>query len=178
MNIYVDNSIISGIVRHDWDKKFNDEIAWERIRDHELVNMVVSSVTYKEINGADSEIKKDLLKIADGFKCIQLPTLSYGNVPFGQSRGSTQDPSLTQLRKIFTPLVKKDSAPKLENARGKALTNDADHIYRAYSSGCDYFLTVDRKAIKRYLKNQKKVKNYIGKMEIIDPPALWNLLDS
>lgn len=191
MRIYLDTVILNKIVNHAWDPKCKDAESFDRI--WKLIptdSFRVSQKTLEEINNTgeeQEEHKYKVLKIYENMKKISLPnSLSYsgGLVKFGGA-SSTQDIVLTKLINLLyseSEYYKRKVLSVIQitegRKRGKMITNDAFHVYYAYTGGCDFFLTIDRKLIKRYIRHKPEVDSIIFPMKIGDPQALLNILIS
>jgi hypothetical protein len=162
--IYIDTCVLSSIRNLDW--KDTDRDALDLISDLEGVMMMTSQKTLDEFKNSKDKNLMVALKLI--YKIISKtptrPSMSYGGwgsgswgaVPFGG--GSTQDPKLTKLRSIFKQV-------------------DASHIYEASESGCNYFLTTDRKTILNKYKSRKtEIDAFVGGLRIVDPVELLKLI--
>lgn len=161
IKVYVDACILSAISRLDWEDVDRD--ALDTLCDLDNIDLTTSRKSLDEFlnyKGRDLRVALKLIyKIIN--KTPSRPSLSYsggwGSAPWGTMSwggGSTQDIKRTKLREIFDLI-------------------DADHIYEASESNCQYFLTLDRKTIlKRYSKRKTEVDSLIGNMRIVSPTDL------
>jgi hypothetical protein len=168
LRIYIDTCIINRIVdtKHISEDEAN---AIDEITDFENTTFVTSKKAHQEIIKTSGIKRRSMLKLA--YKLIdKIPTTSlfnavpggFGAVGFGES-GFGGDAYETNI--IFK---------QLNNIFDK---DDADHIYQAHTSSCNYFLTSDVKTILKRLKDKEcKIKEIIGNLKIVSPQELLKLL--
>ncbi len=185
MKIYIDTVILNRIEDGLWDLK-EDSVSFKEILKLKTNFFWVSLKTKEEINNIKDEgHRKKVLDIYRSMKKISSPpssSYSSGLVRFG-SGFSTQDLDLTKLINLFyspSPYYKKKTLSVVQNKKGKMILNDVFHIYYAWKGSCDYFLTLDRKLIRKYHnpKIKHEVDRIVSPMKIVDPQTLLNLLIS
>jgi len=146
MKIYLDTCILSRLL--DLRVKDNQLDALESIASYEPAKLVTSPKTLEEFSKINNPKRRKSLIVL--FKIIEKvyavpPVREYSplfgdmpwGVPFGSS-GELVEPPYDGIRKIFDD-------------------NDASHVYFAYKSGCDYFLTLDQTTIVDVAKKMKRI---------------------
>lgn len=181
MKIYLDTVILNKMVDDLWKFK-EDRESFTKISKLKPDSFYVSqTITLQEIkNDPDPVHLNKVLKLYNNMKKISLPpSLSV------ISGFSNKDMDRIKLREIFTPDENKNPEPRenyvphFQNKRGKQITADADHIYYAWKSGCDYFLTIDRDSIiEKYHNNKSEVDKIISPMKIVVPPTFLSKITS
>lgn len=164
LRIYIDNSILSRSV--DGKLKKSDQATLNKFLKSTIVTFVYSLKTKEEIEATiNNETRIRINKTLQSLNNVELATwtsLSY------TSGYSSQDTERTELRKNFYDT----SRP---NARAEP-TNDGDHVYAAFKSNCDYFLTHDKKLFETSVKKKETLKALIGSLQIINLRALREIL--
>ncbi len=136
MKIYLDTCVLSRLV--DLRVKDNQLDALEFIASYEPVKLVTSLKTLEEFSKVENPRRRKSLVVL--FKVIEkvyavppvrpytplLGDMPWG-VPFGES-GELIEPPFDKLRTLFDD-------------------SDARHVYFAYKSDCDFFLTLDQTTI-------------------------------
>jgi len=166
MKIYLDTCVLSRLV--DLRVKDNQLDALESIASYEPAKLVTSPKTLEEFSKVNNPQRRKSLIVL--FKIIEkvyaIPPVRpyppmFGNmswgVPFRES-GELVEPPYDKLRTLFDD-------------------NDASHIYFAYKSDCDFFLTLDQTTIVDIArKNEKDVKTLLQPMKIVNPLELQTLI--
>lgn len=173
IKVYIDTSIIS---RH-FDARIKPPTAdaLEQIAksSRDQVSFVISTTVDREIENAADDARRALLlfvaRLSDRVE-VQPHQFAMRGMRFLTS-GQTQvrnwrdvihgeAPLYAELRKIFDE-------------------TDAEHIFRAIKSGCDYFLTLDHATIlDRIAPNQAAVDQLCGSLQIVSPHQLAARLPS
>ena len=166
--VYLDTCVLSNLLQNEIDDDQLD--ALDYIVDDKELELVTSNKTLDEFLNTPDDRRRKSLKVL--FKIIGkvyapphkrhysglVGDAPFGVVPMGGGSVTVVDGLSSGLCKIFDE-------------------NDAEHIYISKKSGCDYFLTLDRRTIlNRVARNQDKMDLMIGPMRVCDPVMLREYL--
>lgn len=166
MKIYLDTCVLSRLV--DLRVKDAQLDALEFIASYEPAKLVTSPKTLDEFSNVTNPKRRKSLIVL--FKIIEKvyaipPVTPYSplfgdapwGVPFGES-GELIEPPYDKLRTFFDD-------------------NDSSHIYFAYKSNCDFFLTLDQTTIVDVVrKDEKEVESFLQPMKIVNPIELKTII--
>lgn len=166
MKIYLDTCILSRLV--DLRVKDRQLDALEFVASYEPAQLVTSPKTLEEFSNVTNPKRRKSLIVL--FKIIEKvyavpPVRPYSplfgdapwGVPFGES-GELIEPPYDKLRTLFDD-------------------NDASHIYFAYKSNCDFFLTLDQATIVDVArKNEDELTTVLQPMQIVNPLELQAII--
>ncbi len=156
--IYLDTNILSRIP----DLKLSEEsaLAYEKLSQRDDIEFVTSAKTQQEINMTPNKSQASVLNFLYSlFRKTPMRVSEYsgvyGDAPFGCTTfgGGWTDPLFRQLKDIF----EKD---------------DAEHIFQATKSKCNYFLTLDKKSILNRVNSKLDKLNEICPNLVFTSPEL------
>ena len=164
-SVYLDTNIFSRIT----DLKISSQAAnaYRALADRQDIKLVTSPKTIQEIKQAPNKDRASVLHfIYSLFEKVPLQASEYSASISTASIGSTPiaggwtDPLYSELKKIFDP-------------------DDAEHIFQAAKSLCDYFLTLDKKSIlNRVENNQEKLAELCPSLVFVHPEVIIERLDN
>jgi predicted nucleic acid-binding protein len=164
MRVYLDTNVLSRVT--DLRLTAEDARALRLIGDAPNVSLVASSETRRELAKTPDAIRNQVLmflcslfsKVPDRIGEVSgcLGSAPLGRTPLG---GGWVDPSLRGLRAIFDP-------------------DDAQHIFVAAKSGCEFFMTFDQKTIlSRVRADPRRVEALRKGMRLVSPSELLSILE-
>ena len=167
IKVYLDTCVLSNIL----DEKINDENlkALNEICDYDFANLVTSKKTLEEFLNTKNDRTRFALKVfykiiskIPSENLITLEPALFGSFMFGEAcfNGSVEreDQLYTELKQIFS-------------------TSDAEHIFQATKSNCNFFLTLDYLTIlKRVSTNNQQLKTICPNLSFVDAVTLLDNL--
>jgi hypothetical protein len=161
----LDTNILSRIP----DLKLSEKSAraYEELSKRTDVKLVTSPKTSREIRDTPNQTRASILQFLYSlFQKVPMHTAVYsgclGGAPLGCTPlgGGMTSPIFRELMTIFDH-------------------DDAEHIFQAIKSGCNYFLTLDRKSILNKIEvNSEKLLVLCPNLVFASPEEILDLIDS
>ncbi len=146
MKVYLDTCIISGLAKEDLDEsEWAASLQILKLHKDKVIETITSPVAKEEIDRIPEIYRSRHLEVYDLLKGI--PAVGYLRLDFFSVSG-LRVKQTKEFGALFSLLHDRD---------------DAKHIYQAYRSGVNYFITVDRRSIlNKYVEIYSicKVKEY------------------